>query len=933
MQKSSGFYKVMERETPRVKSAAFHPRKPVVIIAQHTGVIQAYEYQLNLLVHEFLDHVGPVRSIVYHPLLDIFASGGDDIKIRIWDYYTKRIIVVFEGHRDYVRSLDFHPHQPYLLSTSDDQTIRVWNFQSKVLLATLPGHIHYVMCGKFFLDDYIVSGSLDQTIRIWDYKNINHRKNSILSLPNVYVRQILDGHSKGINNIAVHKNTFATVSDDREVKLWEFDGISVHEKEVFYHHQNIVSSVWIDQDHLISNGEDGIVVVYSFNKRKTRKFQIDSRFWCVSSARGLYCVGHDAGFYVFSLEDTRRVFRYEDGLYYVKNKTVFFNDFGTEEKVFSSSKRIVSLHKEPGRDRLLVQYESQFEVLQGGLSLFIKTGTGLLCGDRVVVMADCALFALDASGNQTGERVESSYERVFGGPSLLAAIRGSTIFLLSMDYNVLATKILNFEILDMAVSEERVAAFNRNNVVLLDHELNIVSSAHELAPINSGFFSEEVFFYSTIRQIKFLGKCAGILKSLEDAFVFHRDGNTIYYLRDEIGSVTIDLTEFDFKNAIMRDVVAGSPEERERNEFVKSIIESGDLPGLAPMSFLLRNKRGDIALPYITDPKQKFKLCLSNRMYRESLEICKEIGDKGFFRKLASESLTNCCPEVAEECFEYLGDSHSLFLLYLCTKRRDKIEDLCMRAPTRIKIEIARYLGRKNLILEFLEDRGCISREGDSTSAGKPEDLCPEQTLPLHSGDTASAVTEDSMPVLPYDSKALGKKKEAIESGLDCEAEYRRAMNATTQGRFDDALASFRNVLYLKIDDEATRKSVGAYISGLSVEKKRRTIRDPQKNVEMALYFCSLPLEKEHKVLATKKAVRVLQRYENFANAAKIARDAALEPEELAGEGNTNKYEVRGGIFCYDILEYRNAGIQCGVCYAHSSTGGICRCCEVGILQ
>lgn len=716
---SPGFYKVMEKETPRVKSVTFHPKMPIVVIAQHSGVIQAYDYQLRLLVHEFKDHVGPVRAVVFHPLLGIFASGGDDTKIRVWDYQTKRIVATFEGHKDYVRSLDFHAHQPYLLSTSDDQTIRIWNFQSSKMLVTLPGHTHYVMCGRFFLENYIVSCSLDQTIRIWDYKNINEKKGSLLSLPNVYAKQILDGHDKGINSISVCKNSFATVSDDREVKVWEFDGNTAFEREAFVHHQNIASSVLFTETHLISNGEDGMLAVHSFEKKTTRKFQIDFRFWCIAGFRDLYCVGHDSGFYVFSLENTEKVFCYDAGVYYVKEKVVYFNNFKTEEKLFSTQREIVSVHRppvdtdgtSPRREMLLVQYEGTFDVLVNESVALTKSGTALLYRDHIVVKEGAFIYRTDLRGGMVSDDVEFNYDHIFRGSDHLVATKGSVLFLVSLDdFRIVNFKNVSFEIRSVVSCDTRIAALGSNNVAVLDNDLNIILAVQELAPVNSGFFSDETFFYSTIRQIKFANRHSGILRSLENAFVFHRDRNTIYYLSKEIESVEVDLTELHFKNAVKsrgRDE-AHSPED---DTVIREIIESGDLPGLAPLAFLVKNKRGDIALPYITDPRQKFELCLSNGRYEESLELSHELGDASLFKKLAEDALRSCCVDVAESCFEYLRDDYSLFMLYICSRQDDKIAELYQRASAETKITIAKYLKDKEFITSVLEGRAVCTED------------------------------------------------------------------------------------------------------------------------------------------------------------------------------------------------------------------------------
>lgn len=921
MKASASFYKVVEKETPRVKSATFHPKKPVVIVALHSGAIQEYDYQLGLLVHEFRDHTGPVRAVVFHPLLNIFASGGDDTKIRVWDYHAKRVICMLEGHKDYVRSLDFHQSQPFLLSTSDDQTVRVWNIQSRRLLATLPGHTHYVMCGRFFLDDFIVSGSLDQTVRVWDYRNINEKKGSILGLPNVYVKQILDAHEKGINGIAVHQNTFATVSDDKEVKVWEFDGNTVSEKEVFYHHQGIVSSVLLINRCLISNGEDGILAMHSFDTKITRKFVIEGRFWCLAGHKNLYCAGHDTGFYVFSLENTERIFCYDDGLYYVRDKSIYFNNFRTEERLYTAPQEVAGLQRasdiyeeEPAipqgvlrKNCLLVQYSDTFDLIVDGAVAISESGTGLLYKGHIVLKRDSLLFTLDLSGRALADRVELACDQIFRAHGCIIAVRGHALLLVShSNYQITNLRNISFDVKTVVACETAIAVIGRNDVLLLNYNLAPIAAVQEIAPINSGFFSEGTFFYSTIRQIKFLNNDSGILKSLDDSFVFHRDGNTMYYLGREVGATTIDMTEFHFKAAVRKNY-----DDAE----IRAIIESGDLPGLAPLAFLMKNHRGDMALPYVTDPRQKLELCMSNGRYLEALELCNDIGDETLYRKLADAALKDCHTDIAESCLMRLGDFQSLFMLYLCSRQDAKIRELYNCVPLEVKVGIAKYLRDDNFVIEAL--------------GGTAEKKYTSHKSKLTCEDASEAGST------LYSMELLLQKRQAFDTAeMDWRQAFEKALCLTTEGKFNQALCLFRSILYSKIDDEHVRREIGPYIVGLSVERKRRKVQDPQKNVEMSLYFSSLPLQEVHKMLAMRSAVKVLFKNGNIKDAKQIAQQLGTGSDEgLENSSCENRFEVVGNVFCYDVCRFCESGHQCLVCYAWCSEKGVCACCEVGLLQ
>lgn len=954
---NSGFYEVMQRKTSRVKSVAFHRKKPVILVAQYDGLIQAYDYQLNILIHEFKDHLGPVRSVVYSPILDIFASGGDDIKIRIWDYYSKKIINVFEGHKDYVRSLDFHPHKPYLLSSSDDQTIKIWNFQSNKLVATLNGHMHYVMCSKFFLDHFIVSCSLDQTIRIWDYKNIN-QKNSMLGLMSIYPKQIIDGHDKGINNIAIYKNTFATVSDDKEVKLWEFDKNTVSEKEVFYHHQNIVSSVLLTENYILTNGEDGILALHSFSKKSTKKFIIEGRFWCISGNDSFYCIGHDSGFYLFSLQNLYCIFCYSNGLYYLKKKSIYYNNFELEKKIISCKKNIVSIQSivhnpdrdsdkrhvqeinQPGLDKtiILAQSENSFEIFIDGQALFSENGVGLLFDNFVVAKNGTDIFKFSISGNILCKNNQNKYEKIFKAGNLILASRGCWIFLISPEsLEVEKSKSINFEVEKVYYSDKYIAVLDRNNLAIIDYLLNYVSVVHEIAPINSGFFSEDTFFYSTIRQIKFLNQDSGILKSVDNAHIFHRQDSKFYYLRDSIESVILDLTELYFKKAI-REQDAAHPEKssQENIKSVKNIIESGNLPGLAPLDFLIKNKRGDIALPYISDERQKFELCLSNKKYYECLDICKKLEERIFYKKLAESSVVDCFVDVAEQCFAYLGDHQSLFMLYLCSKQEQKIRELYKYASPDVRIGIAKYIDDHDAIKDVLEAKNfynnTLNDQKESESLDRKSFQTTRKENELPSSDSNQLV--DVNHIL-YRKDLLDSKIEYIIPDINWEEEYEKALDFFKDLKLGKSLRILKRIFYSKIDKEDIRKKISPYLSALAVEKMRRKICDPLNSVEIALYISSLELDRNvcHKFLI-KYAIEVLFLHENYKDAKSVNDKWNLDSEKVQNWGvYKNKFDVQIALFCYDSLKFEKLAKKCSVCYMYSLNGSICGCCNVGILK
>lgn len=162
----------------------------------------------------------------------------------MWNYKLHRCLFTLLGHLDYIRTVQFHHEYPWIVSASDDQTIRIWNWQSRTCISVLTGHNHYVMCASFHpKEDLVVSASLDQTVRVWDIGALRKKTvapaDDILRLSQMntdlfggvdaVVKYVLEGHDRGVNWASFHPTLPLIVSgaDDRQVKIWRMNGMSV----------------------------------------------------------------------------------------------------------------------------------------------------------------------------------------------------------------------------------------------------------------------------------------------------------------------------------------------------------------------------------------------------------------------------------------------------------------------------------------------------------------------------------------------------------------------------------------------------------------------------------------------------------------------------------------------------------------------------------
>jgi coatomer protein complex subunit alpha (xenin) len=90
----------------RVKGLAFHPQRPWILASLHNGVIQLWDYRMEVLITSFEEHDGPVRGVDFHKSQPLFVSGGDDYKVKVWNYQLKKCLFTMpSGHLDYIRTV------------------------------------------------------------------------------------------------------------------------------------------------------------------------------------------------------------------------------------------------------------------------------------------------------------------------------------------------------------------------------------------------------------------------------------------------------------------------------------------------------------------------------------------------------------------------------------------------------------------------------------------------------------------------------------------------------------------------------------------------------------------------------------------------------------------------------------------------------------
>ncbi|KAJ1922602.1 hypothetical protein IWQ60_006417 [Tieghemiomyces parasiticus] len=758
-----------ETKSNRVKGLAFHPKRPWILAALHNGCVQLWDYRMGTLLERFDEHEGPVRGVAFHPTQNLFVSGGDDFKIKVWNHKTRRCLFTLNGHMDYIRTVFFHHELPWILSASDDQTIRIWNWQSRQCIAILPGHTHYVMCAQFHpKDDLIVSACLDETIRVWDYSGLR-KKNSagapapyedmmgahggsrggpgqgdIFGNTDVYVKFVLEGHTRGVNWATFHPTMPLIVSggDDRQVKLWRMNDSKAWEVDTCRGHFSNVSCALFHprQEMIVSDSEDRTIRVWDSSRRtllQTFHREVD-KFWILAAHPeiNLFAAGHDGGLMVFKLERERPAFVASPrALYFVKGNQVRFRDAktGDENPVVTLRQFADNRYNQPPRtiahnpaeNALLVSYPTDggtYELYtlpsnpltHVDTSQYYQRGSGTsaiwISRNRFAVLdqPQQQILIKDLSNTTTKSlKFAHPVTNLFAGPgSIILATTANAVLFYDVQQRIVLKEVnaapVKYAVWNADMS--LVALLCKHTVTVATKAGEQVCQVSETIRIKSGAWDESgVFVYTTLNHLKYCLPQGdnGIIRTLDNpVYLTQVTGRDVHCLdRDaKAGVITIDPTEYRFKLALVK-----------RNyEEVVGIIRRSNLVGQSIIAYLQKKGYPEIALNFVKEPASRFELAVACGNLDIALETAKVLDKETYWIKLASEALRLGQVQTVEFAYQRIKSYDRLSFLYLITGNTDKLQKMLkiaeIRGDAQSRFHNALYLGNVDERIRVLKD-------------------------------------------------------------------------------------------------------------------------------------------------------------------------------------------------------------------------------------
>ena len=573
-------------------------------------------------------------------------------------------------------------------------------------------------------ENLVISSSLDNKIYVWDYTELKQKhekysgdkkgkKAEIFTRIEVEVKNICEGHEKGVNFACFHPNRslIASRSEDELIKLWRMSGARAWEMDTLRGHQNNVSWVAFHPklDILISNFEDKTMKIWDLNRRTciyTLKKEVN-KFWVVAvhPTQNYFACGYDRGMAIYKLENEHYSYqRIGNQLFYVRNKVLMIEDLTNVESLPQANLEIEGkqvLMNQPDHiyynyfdnadHDILINYQQEegFSVLiilnknlnknSKAIQRKIESTNGavFIAKDKLWVLSkskNLFIYLFDGRNKKIEWKDDFIINKIFQATIGKILIKSGDDVLLFDIVNktvVAEAQFTNLQYVYWSSNMSYVALCSKTMIMVCNKNLEPLWTIKESSKFKSGWFdNENGFIYSTYSHLKYLlvhefmkndsaesSNNSGIFKALENpVYVWGFVGSFVFYINRESKVIRQDVNtaEYELKIAL---------KSKKINDVIK-ILKRGQLSGNAVINYLRQENCSDIALLFEKDPKTRFSLALSSGNIHEAYKNASEIQEKDTYLQLAEQSLLQGFFNVAEKSYQSIKAFSKLSSLY-----------------------------------------------------------------------------------------------------------------------------------------------------------------------------------------------------------------------------------------------------------------------------
>ncbi|PRP81044.1 WD40 repeat-containing protein [Planoprotostelium fungivorum] len=253
---------------------------------------------------------------------NLMISGSYDRTLRLWDVKEGFAMNVYKGHTESIRAVSLNTANRLIFSASDNH-LKIWSLDTAKITSNIKIHSDPISCLVYIAEkNIIITGSSDRTVKVIDAKSLrtiktisghkhginclHYQKNTLAvgskESIHVYDLSLLDKIStvlRGIPNtvvnaVATEGDTIISGSSDGQIRFYERH----QPTSILEGHRGEISCMQHDENKIVSGSEDGIVCVWSMQKRAMVKtIEIaDKQLDCLAfNAGGRLATGHSDG--------------------------------------------------------------------------------------------------------------------------------------------------------------------------------------------------------------------------------------------------------------------------------------------------------------------------------------------------------------------------------------------------------------------------------------------------------------------------------------------------------------------------------------------------------------------------------------------------------------------------------------------------------------
>jgi len=244
-----------------VYSMCFMREKNFLAIGESSGTLHVVDLNSKKEIHNIVFHKAGIYDIKFSQRYQRLFTAAGDGTMGIWDGDSFKLLLSKKLCEQKVRAVAVSDKHSLAAFACGDGTIAVFNADSLGEVIRFSAHdlsansIAFHPGGK-----HLLTGGRDAHLRIWNIEN------------NFELEKEIPAHNYAIYKIIFNPGgtLFATASRDKTSKIWDAADASVLfrlDKEKFSGHLNSVNSVlWLDNDTLVSAGDDRSIIVWKITK-------------------------------------------------------------------------------------------------------------------------------------------------------------------------------------------------------------------------------------------------------------------------------------------------------------------------------------------------------------------------------------------------------------------------------------------------------------------------------------------------------------------------------------------------------------------------------------------------------------------------------------------------------------------------------------------